>query len=423
MLALLICVGSIATVNAETPTYDENFDTLSDMMTALGKYEEQYPYYEGCICNRYVGADEHLEYRQIINVGISNSDVQPAEYSFTESNYGNGVDITATTFYNADKSQKVMSMVHYGYDSAEIVATLFYAKSKEGVSSFDEGVIDNKNYLICYFDAEYTDYYLVEGEYLIWFRTFMETDNSFLKNITIEYLDAYIPVKVSDSTEWFDKTIENGYVIGDSNSDGELNIRDATALQKYCAKMGKVDKLVADFNGDLKINVRDATDIQKKLAGLKYTCRRELYPVTSIYINFDEAVVLEATTDYAGPFSTGELNLITNADGENLNYANVFNTVEEFEAFFGKTLDRYNEEFFENNALVYVYRSHFSSSHTWTPERVTFANGVLYVYCHYNAPEKLEFCLSSNNLYYEVKKEDIKGLKGICINELVKVKL
>lgn len=61
------------------------------------------------------------------------------------------------------------------------------------------------------------------------------------------------------------------YLSGDVNLDGKLNIRDATAIQKYAAKIIDFDetqKKLADYNGDGKINVKDATLIQKKLANL-----------------------------------------------------------------------------------------------------------------------------------------------------------
>ncbi len=61
------------------------------------------------------------------------------------------------------------------------------------------------------------------------------------------------------------------YELGDINMDDKLNVRDATAIQKYLAKMTQVDEtqlILADYNGDLKVNVKDATTIQKKIAGL-----------------------------------------------------------------------------------------------------------------------------------------------------------
>lgn len=64
---------------------------------------------------------------------------------------------------------------------------------------------------------------------------------------------------------------EVSFEMGDVNRDGKLNIKDATAIQKYAAKMIDFDAeqiALADYNGDTKINVKDATMIQKKIANI-----------------------------------------------------------------------------------------------------------------------------------------------------------
>lgn len=61
------------------------------------------------------------------------------------------------------------------------------------------------------------------------------------------------------------------FELGDVNMDSKLNIKDATAIQKYSAKMVEFDDiamLLADFNSDGKVNVKDATAIQKNIVGL-----------------------------------------------------------------------------------------------------------------------------------------------------------
>lgn len=62
------------------------------------------------------------------------------------------------------------------------------------------------------------------------------------------------------------------FELGDVNMDGKLNIRDATLIQKYLAKMEDLDDvqlLLADFDENGKVNVKDATAIQKYIAGIK----------------------------------------------------------------------------------------------------------------------------------------------------------
>ncbi len=59
--------------------------------------------------------------------------------------------------------------------------------------------------------------------------------------------------------------------VGDSNGDGKVNIKDATAIQKHLAEiivMDNVSANISDTDSDYKLTIRDATTIQKKIAGL-----------------------------------------------------------------------------------------------------------------------------------------------------------
>lgn len=62
------------------------------------------------------------------------------------------------------------------------------------------------------------------------------------------------------------------HLIGDANSDYEVNIKDATLIQRYCAGLTYLNryvcKYVADTDNDATITVKDATMIQKYCAGL-----------------------------------------------------------------------------------------------------------------------------------------------------------
>lgn len=58
---------------------------------------------------------------------------------------------------------------------------------------------------------------------------------------------------------------------GDVDCSGKVNIKDATLIQKYLAKLSDIDDAglgAADVNSDEKINVKDATAIQKYLANI-----------------------------------------------------------------------------------------------------------------------------------------------------------
>ncbi len=58
-------------------------------------------------------------------------------------------------------------------------------------------------------------------------------------------------------------------ICGDVTGDGKVNIKDATQIQKYAAKLADftdAEFICADTNGDGKVNVKDATAIQKFVA-------------------------------------------------------------------------------------------------------------------------------------------------------------
>lgn len=79
------------------------------------------------------------------------------------------------------------------------------------------------------------------------------------------------PVETTAPTEPTSPNTNPLFMLGDVNEDGKLNIRDATLIQKYLAKMATADDLsllAADFNLDSRINIKDATGIQKKIVGL-----------------------------------------------------------------------------------------------------------------------------------------------------------
>lgn len=59
------------------------------------------------------------------------------------------------------------------------------------------------------------------------------------------------------------------YLYGDADLNGKVNVKDATQVQKYAAKMVTLDETAftqADVTGDMKVNVKDATSIQKLIA-------------------------------------------------------------------------------------------------------------------------------------------------------------
>lgn len=63
----------------------------------------------------------------------------------------------------------------------------------------------------------------------------------------------------------------DGYLLGDADANGKVNIKDATLIQKHAAKLTVISEeniIKADVNADNKINVKDATTIQKFVANI-----------------------------------------------------------------------------------------------------------------------------------------------------------
>lgn len=83
---------------------------------------------------------------------------------------------------------------------------------------------------------------------------------------------------------------QNILILGDANLDSKVNIKDATTIQKYVAKLfdfSEDNEICADCNNDEKINIKDATAIQKYLAKMDcpYSIGEEIVtdePVTTV---------------------------------------------------------------------------------------------------------------------------------------------
>lgn len=63
----------------------------------------------------------------------------------------------------------------------------------------------------------------------------------------------------------------NDYSLGDVNLDNNVNVKDATAIQKHIASLIVLEDIaldLADYDRDTKITVKDATAIQKFIAGI-----------------------------------------------------------------------------------------------------------------------------------------------------------
>ncbi len=97
-----------------------------------------------------------------------------------------------------------------------------------------------------------------------WKAVEIEQGNECLANATVHFED-----KPTEPSEPVIPAVT--YLVGDANSDGKVNVRDATAVQKAAASLAVLDfaqTLAADCDGNGQVNVRDATAIQKFAASI-----------------------------------------------------------------------------------------------------------------------------------------------------------
>ncbi len=125
-----------------------------------------------------------------------------------------------------------------------------------GVTWIQDSVFYNCNALADVF------YFGTESE---WNAMDIEQGNECLASANIHFENR--PVV---STEPTDPAVV--YLLGDANSDGKVNVRDATAIQKAAASLVVLDYvqiLAADCDGNAQVNVRDATAVQKFAANIE----------------------------------------------------------------------------------------------------------------------------------------------------------
>ena len=81
------------------------------------------------------------------------------------------------------------------------------------------------------------------------------------------------PIVIPGTTAGEDNTIVfESLIIGDADDNGKVNVKDATLIQRYAAKLAELTEIGfkrSDVNEDNKVNVKDATAIQKFVAKIE----------------------------------------------------------------------------------------------------------------------------------------------------------
>lgn len=206
----------------------------------------------------------------------------------------------------------------------------------------------------------------------------------------------------------------NGEVLlknGDANGDFEVNVKDATFLQKYTAKLESVNKIYslelfmrsADLNRDHKINVKDATLLQKQLAKLVIPTVYDTTPASADSVEYTQTD-LTKTAGYSYSDYGNADKLITNINQLN-SYDNSPKTA-------------YTHEFFEEKALVHIYRTYYTGMVKGFVTGVYREGDTLYVKYGENHPafgSGVTDDIGVFNVALEIDKDLIEGVEKLAI--------
>ncbi len=209
--------------------------------------------------------------------------------------------------------------------------------------------------------------------------------------------------------------------IGDADKDGDINIKDATYIQKLLAEFEGYEKdyyqlnpyvtkyYYADFNGDFQVNINDATDIQKYLAGLEYSNR------------YDDEVVFCPVPEGAKSVSFTEKDIMyMGYDSNKHSYNKLITTASEYNSFFLQSSDVYNEEFFETKSMVYLYRWYSTGMITYQVNSVYVENDVIYINSQENHPKPGSMVTCDIGVYEKfiiVDKSEAGDVSKLMIDE------
>ncbi len=169
---------------------------------------------------------------------------------------------------------------------------------------------------------------------------------------TMIFISAFTSVNATEGTDKI-----SFYLQGDINQDERINIKDVTALQKHIANISSneiVSLETADFNCDGDVNVNDVTEIQKYALWAKYKGAPDR---NYIYCDRSKNYQISTDTKIESQLILEEANLgkMSLADKADWLFVALVTSKEEFRSLTKTYSPDFDDKFFENNALIYMY--------------------------------------------------------------------
>ena len=198
-----------------------------------------------------------------------------------EKNSTDSVDIKMEYYYTTYRDTDI----YKAEIPEDVYAIMFHDSVFENKTLFTTVCVDSHIYYctdIQYSQGGFTrwnlDYYMISGDDLP--GTDINEDGYYMGSNNNE-MNEFENQTMDDFRNWINKNMEEltelaepGYSAkgkrGDANTDGLVNVKDATAVQAYVADMPRnpFDEKLADADMDMKVTIKDATAIQKYIAGL-----------------------------------------------------------------------------------------------------------------------------------------------------------
>ena len=211
---------------------------------------------------------------------------------------------------------------------------------------------------------------------------------------------------------------------GDTNLDRSVNIKDATYIQKYLAKIELRSvhwENILDINGDGKVSISDATQLQKKLAKINVESPESDTTVSVISPTAYESVKINdnATGDEIAFSQTEYIEYDLSTESSKYYQGKPFfvftsNHFSLYDLCDTELSNKYNDEYFEDNALI-IMLHRTSSSKKFRVDSVVMSDGQMGVNYTMLLPESgvVNADLADSRVYIEISKSDIIGLKNI----------
>lgn len=210
------------------------------------------------------------------------------------------------------------------------------------------------------------------------------------------------------------------YLAGDIVSNGKINIKDASEIQRYCANLSTKeftldDYNIMDFNGDGVVNVQDVADIQKKIVKKKYNYANDIYPVNYVADKVDGSKI-DFSLEYENDNYNGKDNNCLGYNSSREHYiTTVIKSYDEYTSFFNKG-DKFDENFFKDNALVFVYRRDSNYKNSYELKNISVKDNQLNL--DFDVTYKTKYfgeSFTSYNFFYSVKKSDVENIDTINV--------